>query len=141
MNVSTWLASHRQFRYRTITTDNDRSKLPDSIEIKPLCVLQRALLFHSHAIRNEECVTNVSWKVGVLLRKVEWNFSFVYLEDIVIFLHWSDDHVNHFCQFFTIIYDAGVTLNLKKCKCLYKLHWLMRSCHSLWALQSFDTND
>lgn len=48
--------------------------------------------------------------------EANWQFSLTYLFDIVIFLHTPDEHMDHARQFLTLLYEAAVTMNLKKCE-------------------------
>lgn len=52
----------------------------------------------------------------IVLAKVKWQFDLVYLDDIILFLRTPDEHNENVRQVMTLLNDAGVTLNLNKCK-------------------------
>lgn len=63
--------------------------------------------------------------MDALLTKGKWKFAFVHSEDTVIFSCASDEQTHHPWQTITLLYDAGATLNLKKCQfftiCIYHI--------------------
>ena len=54
-------------------------------------------------------------------------FARAYLDDLVIFSHTWEEHLDHLSQIFQCLFDAGLTVKLKKCqfgmsKCSYLGH-------------------
>lgn len=56
---------------------------------------------------------NVSARDGRLTHKIQVAFPFVYLREIVIFLHTPDEHFVHARQVLILLCDTGVTLGLE----------------------------
>lgn len=54
--------------------------------------------------------------MGVLLTKVKWKFALAYLDDVIIFSCMPEEHTYHVQKVLKVLYDAGVTLKLKKCE-------------------------
>lgn len=47
---------------------------------------------------------------------LRWQYALSYLDDIVIFSRTPQEHIGHVRKVLTLLHDAGVTLQLKKCK-------------------------
>lgn len=60
--------------------------------------------------------------MDVLLRKFIWQFTLLYLDDMKIFSRTSDKYNDHFRQVSTLLEDADVTLNWKKCDFIAIFH-------------------
>lgn len=54
--------------------------------------------------------------IAILLTKVQWQFTLVYLDDIFIIFRTPDKQIGHGRQLLTLLHGAVVTLNLKKSK-------------------------
>lgn len=54
--------------------------------------------------------------MDIILSMVHWQFSMVYLNDMVIFLRILEVHIKHVRQALTLLPDAGVTIKSKKCE-------------------------
>lgn len=54
----------------------------------------------------------------VLPTKVKWHFDLDHLDNILLFQQTPDEHIQHVCQVLTLLNNADVTLNLKKCEFL-----------------------
>lgn len=52
----------------------------------------------------------------VIIVKDKWQFSFVYLDEILLFLYKPDDHIDHAQQVMTLFRNACLALGLKTCK-------------------------
>lgn len=55
--------------------------------------------------------------MDVILLPVKWQFALIYLNDIIVFLRSSRDHIEHVLRVLSLLWGAGVTLILKKCNC------------------------
>ena len=53
--------------------------------------------------------------IDVILAQVRWQYSLVYLDDIVVFSKTGEEHIDHVRSVLSLLADAGVTLKLKKC--------------------------
>lgn len=54
--------------------------------------------------------------MDVLLSKVKWQIGLVYLDDIVILSKTADKHIEHVRKVLTLLNNASVTPNLRKCE-------------------------
>lgn len=64
----------------------------------------------------EEWARDVSESSESHTEKGQWQFAFVYLDDIVIVWPTPDEHIGHFWQVLRVSHEASVTLDLKKCE-------------------------
>ncbi len=48
-----------------------------------------------------------------------WNFSLVYIDDIVVYLKSYEDHIKHLDQVLQAVEESGITLSLSKCHFFY----------------------
>ncbi|CAN8076105.1 unnamed protein product [Agarophyton chilense] len=53
--------------------------------------------------------------MDIILSRVKWKFSLVYLDDVIFFSRTVKKHFRHVKKVLTILQDAGVTLKLRKC--------------------------
>lgn len=54
--------------------------------------------------------------MNVILSTVKWQSALVYLGDIVVFLRTPEKHTDHLSLVLSFLHNAGVTLELEKCK-------------------------
>lgn len=54
--------------------------------------------------------------IDVVLATVKWQFSMVYVKDIVICFETQETHTRHTREYLTLLSKTGVILKLKKCQ-------------------------
>lgn len=54
--------------------------------------------------------------MDAILVSVLWHFVVIYLDSIVVFLKWLEDDTEHVRRILQLLYEAEVSLELKKCK-------------------------
>ena len=54
-----------------------------------------------------------------LLALYLWQFVLVYIDDIIIYSSWLDDHIRHIDDVLRLLKDSEVTLALSKCHFAY----------------------
>lgn len=54
--------------------------------------------------------------MNLIFASVQWQIALGYLKDIVVFSKWPSDHIEQTRRVVRLLYEAGVTLNLKICK-------------------------
>ncbi|GFX60658.1 retrovirus-related Pol polyprotein from transposon 297 [Trichonephila clavipes] len=58
---------------------------------------------------------NFQKAIGIILKPVIGRFVMVYMDDVVIKSPSFNEHIDHLNQVFTLLRDAGLTLNKEKC--------------------------
>ncbi|GFT08996.1 retrovirus-related Pol polyprotein from transposon opus [Trichonephila clavipes] len=53
--------------------------------------------------------------IDIILKPVIERFMMVYMDDVIITSPSFNEHIDHFNQVFTLLRDAGLTLNKEKC--------------------------
>lgn len=80
--------------------------------------------------------------MDVLLTKVKWQFTLVFIDDIIILSQSLEEHIRHFQLVLKLLHDAGLTLKLKKGKfftvCIDYLGHVIRTGHFEWSTETID---
>ncbi|GFX11062.1 retrovirus-related Pol polyprotein from transposon 297 [Trichonephila clavipes] len=58
---------------------------------------------------------NFQKAIDIILKPVIWRFVSVYMDDVIITSPSFNEHLDHLNQVFTLLRDAGLTLNNEKC--------------------------
>ncbi|GFU15837.1 retrovirus-related Pol polyprotein from transposon 297 [Trichonephila clavipes] len=58
---------------------------------------------------------NFQKNIRIILKPVIWRFVSVYMDDVIITSPSFNEHIDHLNQVFTLLRDAGITLNKEKC--------------------------
>lgn len=106
-NFSTLDTSRRYCKEQLSDTERNKSVFTNHHSL----YLFSFMLF---GIKNALCAFQCAMDVPLLRLKL--HFTVVYLEDMIVFSRFSEEHIDHEQQIFTLVYYTSLTLKLNRCQ-------------------------